>query len=149
MARSLDLDALTEHDLLQLLEEILNRLPVRDLVTVRIAAEAKRHEKLEEAKQAVVEEMRGKLEELDLTLEDVLQRPSRRGGADGDGWRPDEPPSGCRPSRSKAETGRSFSSARMSRKLMRFDPSSKGHFDSVLSLASVSEKLSCFTKGKH
>jgi hypothetical protein len=45
MARSLDLDALTEEDLLQLLEEILNRLPVRDLVTVRIAAEAKRHEK--------------------------------------------------------------------------------------------------------
>jgi DNA-binding protein H-NS len=81
MARSLDLDALTEEDLLQLLEEILNRLPVRDLVTVRIAAEAKRRERLEEAKQAVLEEMRGKLEELDLTLEDVLQRPSRRAGS--------------------------------------------------------------------
>jgi DNA-binding protein H-NS len=80
MARSLDLDALTENDMLQLLEEILNRLPVRDLVTVRIAAEAKRHEKLEEAKQAVVEEMRGKLEELDLTLGDVLPRSGRRTG---------------------------------------------------------------------
>jgi DNA-binding protein H-NS len=81
MARSLDFDALTEHDMLQLLEEILNRLPVRDLVTVRMAAEAKRHEKLEEAKRAVLEEMRGKLEELDLTLDDVLQRPSRRAGS--------------------------------------------------------------------
>jgi DNA-binding protein H-NS len=80
MARSLDLDALTEEDLLQLLDEILNRLPVRDLVTVRIAAEAKRHEKLEEAKKAVLEEMRGKLEELDLTLADVLPRSGRRTG---------------------------------------------------------------------
>ena len=80
MARSLDLDALTENDLLQLLEEILNRLPVRDLVTARIAVEAKRREKLEEAKRAVLEEMRGKLEELDLTLADVLPRSSRRTG---------------------------------------------------------------------
>jgi DNA-binding protein H-NS len=81
MARSLDLDALTDQDIIRLMDEILNRLPVRDLVTVRMAAEAKRREKLEEAKQAVLEEMRGKLEELDLTLEDVLQRPSRRGGS--------------------------------------------------------------------
>jgi DNA-binding protein H-NS len=80
MARSLDLDALTQDDLFQLLDEILNRLPVRDLVTVRMAAEAKRQEKLEEAKQAVLEEMRHKLEELDLTLEDVLPRPGRRSG---------------------------------------------------------------------
>ena len=80
MARSLDIDALTENDLLQLLEEILNRLPVRDLVTARIAVEAKRREKLEEAKRAVLEEMRGKLEELDLTLADVLPRSSRRTG---------------------------------------------------------------------
>ena len=79
--RSLDLDALTEDDLLQLLEAILNRLPVRDLVTARMAAEAKRREKLEEAKKAVLEEMRQKLEEMDLTLEDVLQRPTRRGGS--------------------------------------------------------------------
>ncbi len=81
MARSLDLDALSEDDLLQLLEEILNRLPVRDLVTARMAAEAKRREKLEEAKQAVLAEMRHKLEELDLTLEDVLPRPARRTGS--------------------------------------------------------------------
>jgi hypothetical protein len=81
MARSLDLDTLSQDDLLQLLEEILNRLPVRDLVTARMAAEAKRREKLEEAKQAVVAEMRQKLEDLDLTLADVLQRPSRRAGS--------------------------------------------------------------------
>jgi DNA-binding protein H-NS len=80
MARSLDLDALTEEDLLQLLDEILNRLPVRDLVIVRMAVEAKRQEKLEEAKKAVLDEMRGKLEELDLTLADVLPRSGRRTG---------------------------------------------------------------------
>jgi DNA-binding protein H-NS len=45
-----------------------------------MAAEAKRQEKLEDAKQAILEEMRGKLEELDLTLEDVLPRSGRRTG---------------------------------------------------------------------
>ncbi len=81
MARSLDLDELTQEDLFSLLDNILDRMPVRDLVTLRMAVEAKRQEKLEEAKKAVLEEMRQKLEELDLTLEDVLQRPTRRGGS--------------------------------------------------------------------
>jgi DNA-binding protein H-NS len=80
MARSLDLDALTEEDIFRLMDEILNRLPVRDLVTVRMATEAKRQEKLGEAKQAVIDEMQGELEELGLTLEDVLPRPGRRSG---------------------------------------------------------------------
>ncbi len=81
MARSLDLDALTQEDLFALLDEILDRLPVQDLVTLRMAVEAKRMEKLEEAKKAVVEEMRQRLEEMDLTLEDVLQRRTRRRGS--------------------------------------------------------------------
>jgi DNA-binding protein H-NS len=64
-----------------LVEQILDRLSVQDLVTVGMAVEAKRREKLAEAKQAVLEEMRGKLEALGLTLADVL--PARRGRADG------------------------------------------------------------------
>jgi DNA-binding protein H-NS len=63
------------------MEEILDRLPAQKLSGVRDTAEAKRLEKLEKAKDAVLEEARAKLAELDLTLEEVLQRPSRRGGS--------------------------------------------------------------------
>jgi hypothetical protein len=52
MARSLDLDAMSEDDLMRLLEEIFDRLPARHLREARDCAEAKRREKLEEAKQA-------------------------------------------------------------------------------------------------
>jgi DNA-binding protein H-NS len=80
MARSLDLDALTEDDMIQLLEEILSRLPPQRLRDVRDIAEARRLEKLEDAKNAVLEETRAKLEALELTLEDVIPpRPTRRG----------------------------------------------------------------------
>jgi DNA-binding protein H-NS len=80
MARSLDLDALTEDDMIQLLEEILSRLPPQRLRDVRDIAEARRREKLEAAKNAVLEETRIKLEALELSLEDVLPpRPARRG----------------------------------------------------------------------
>jgi DNA-binding protein H-NS len=81
MARSLDLDALTEEDMIQLLDDILYRLPPQRLRDVRDSAEARRREKLEEAKNAVLAETREKLAALELTLEDVLQRPSRRGGS--------------------------------------------------------------------
>ncbi len=70
MARSLDLDALTQEDLFSLLDEILDRMPVRDLVTLRMAVEAKRMEKLEEAKKAVVEEMRQRLERVFKNMSD-------------------------------------------------------------------------------
>jgi DNA-binding protein H-NS len=81
MARSLDLDALTEDDMLQLLEEIFSRLSPQRLRDVRDIAEARRREKLEEAKNAVLTETRAKLEELELTLEEVVrERPARTGG---------------------------------------------------------------------
>ncbi len=81
MARSLDLDALTEDDMLQLLEEIFSRLSPQRLRDVRDVAEARRKEKVEAVKNAVLTETRAKLEELELTLEEVVrERPARTGG---------------------------------------------------------------------
>ena len=81
MARSLDVDSLSEEDMIELLEDMLTRLPPQRLRDVRDIAEARRREKLEEAKNAVLAETREKLAALELTLEEVLQRPSRRGGS--------------------------------------------------------------------
>ncbi len=81
MARSLDLDALTEDDMLQLLEEIFSRLSPQRLRDVRDIAEVRRKEKVEEAKNAVLEETRAKLQELELTLEEVVRpKPVRSSG---------------------------------------------------------------------
>ena len=73
MARSLDLDALTEDDMLQLLEEIFSRLSPQRLRDVRDIAEVRRKEKVEAVKNAVLTETRAKLEELELTLEEVVR----------------------------------------------------------------------------
>jgi DNA-binding protein H-NS len=72
MAKSLDISELSGEDLFDLIEMVLDNLPPQDLVRVRELAEAKRLEKLEEAKNAVIAEMRGKLEGLGLTLDDVI-----------------------------------------------------------------------------
>src|SRR5918992_594073 len=81
MARSLDLDALTEDDMLQLLEEIFSRLSPQRLRDVRDIAEVRRKEKIEAVKNAVLTETRAKLEELELTLEEVVrERPARTSG---------------------------------------------------------------------
>jgi DNA-binding protein H-NS len=80
MARSLDVSELSREDLFELIEMVLDNLPPQDLVRVQERAEAKRQEKLEEAKNAVLDEMRGKLEGLGLSLNDVLQRPASRSG---------------------------------------------------------------------
>jgi DNA-binding protein H-NS len=78
MAKSLDLDALSEEDMMQLLDELLIRLTAQQLRDVRDTAEARRREKLEEAKNAVLAETRAKLGELELTLEEVVRpRPAR------------------------------------------------------------------------
>jgi len=45
-----DLDDMSTEELLTLIEDALDRLPVEELVTIRDAAEAKRLEHLEEAK---------------------------------------------------------------------------------------------------
>src|SRR5688572_23973168 len=81
MARSLDLDALTEDDMLQLLEEIFSRLSPQRLRDVRDIAETQRREKLEAAKNAVLAETRVKLQELELTLEEVVRpKPAKASG---------------------------------------------------------------------
>ena len=60
----------------------LDRMTVAELTALRDAAETKRREKLDDAKNAVLEETRAKLAELGLTLEAVLPTSggARQGG---------------------------------------------------------------------
>src|SRR3954451_15021235 len=74
-----DLDNMSVEELLTLIEDALDRLPVEELVTIRDAAEAKRLEHLEEAKNAIVEEMRRKLEKLGMSLEEALPHSASSG----------------------------------------------------------------------
>ena len=62
-----DLDNLITEELLTLIEDALDRLPVEELATIRDAAEAKRLDQLEVAKNMIVEEMRERLEKLSLS----------------------------------------------------------------------------------
>src|SRR5215217_3523187 len=55
----------------------LDRMTVAELTALRDAAEGKRLEKLDDAKNAVLAETRAKLAELGLTLEAVLPSPVR------------------------------------------------------------------------
>jgi DNA-binding protein H-NS len=57
----------------------LDRMTVAELTMLRDAAEAKRREKLDDAKHAVLEETREKLAQLGLTLEAVLPSPVSAG----------------------------------------------------------------------
>ncbi len=61
----------------------LDRMTVAELTALRDAAEAKRREKLDDAKNAVLEETRAKLAELGLTLEAVLPAPANSGQSGG------------------------------------------------------------------
>jgi DNA-binding protein H-NS len=76
----IDLEAMSTEELLTLIEDALDLLPIEELVTIRDAAEAKRLEHLEEAKNAIVEEMRRKLEKLGMSLEEALPQSASRGG---------------------------------------------------------------------
>jgi DNA-binding protein H-NS len=80
MENKIDLDELTNDDLLALSESILDRLSAADLKWVRELAEDKRKEKLEDAKDEVIAEMRGKLEQLGLSFEEVMGVSSARSG---------------------------------------------------------------------
>ena len=75
----IDLDDMSTEELLTLIEDALDLLPVEELVTIRDAAEAKRLEHVEEEKNAIVEEMREKLRKLGLTLEEALPHPAFTG----------------------------------------------------------------------
>ena len=70
------LDNLSSEERRNLIEEIAETLSPQELLTLRDQIERRRQRKLEEAKSAVLEEMKGKLSELGLTLNDVV--PSRR-----------------------------------------------------------------------
>ena len=65
----------------------LDRMTVAELTALRDAAEAKRREKLDDAKNAVLEETRAKLAELGLTLEAIMPTPAspEQGGRSGQG----------------------------------------------------------------
>jgi DNA-binding protein H-NS len=72
----IQLDTLSAEERLHLIEEIYDTLTAQELLTTRDLADQKRLSKLEQAKAAVVEEMKGKLSALGLTLNDVV--PTRR-----------------------------------------------------------------------
>ena len=70
------LDTLSSKERIRLVEEICATLTPQELLTIRDFAEKQRQSKLTEAKAAVLEEMKGKLSALGLTLNDVV--PARR-----------------------------------------------------------------------
>jgi DNA-binding protein H-NS len=70
------LDTLSSEERIRLIEEIFATLTPQELLTIRNLAEKTRENKLTEAKAAVLEEMKGKLSALGLTLNDVV--PTRR-----------------------------------------------------------------------
>jgi DNA-binding protein H-NS len=69
-------DNLSPEERLLLIEEIAETLTPKELLTLRDQIERRRLRKLEEAKSAVLDEMKGKLSELGLSLNDVV--PARR-----------------------------------------------------------------------
>ena len=70
------LDTLSSEERLRLIEEIFATLTPQELLTIRDLAEKQRQSKIVEAKAAVLEEMKGKLSALGLSLNDVV--PTRR-----------------------------------------------------------------------
>jgi DNA-binding protein H-NS len=70
------LDTLSSEERLNLIEEIAETLSPQELLTLRDQIERRRLRKLEEAKSAVLEEMKGRLSALGLSLNDVV--PARR-----------------------------------------------------------------------
>ena len=70
------LETLSSEDRIRLIEEIFATLTPQELLTIRDLAEKTRQSKLEDAKAAVLEEMKGKLSALGLSLNDVV--PSKR-----------------------------------------------------------------------
>jgi DNA-binding protein H-NS len=70
------LETLSSEERLRLIEEIFATLTPQELLSVRELAEKTRESKLAEAKAAVLEEMKGKLNALGLSLNDVI--PTKR-----------------------------------------------------------------------
>jgi DNA-binding protein H-NS len=72
----ISLDTLSSQERLKLIEEVAQTLGMQELLILRDQIERARLGKLEEAKSAVLEEMKGKLSALGLSLNDVI--PARR-----------------------------------------------------------------------
>jgi DNA-binding protein H-NS len=66
------LETLSSQERIRLIEEIFATLTPQELLTIRDLAEKQRQSRLTEAKAAVLEEMKGKLSALGLTLNDVV-----------------------------------------------------------------------------
>ena len=76
----INLETLTSVDKHNLIGELLDTLTAQELRIIRDLSNQKRMEKLEMAKQQVIEEMREKFVQLDLNLDDVfiLKKPRGR-----------------------------------------------------------------------
>jgi DNA-binding protein H-NS len=71
MARSVDIGELSGEDLMGVLEMACDRLSVPDLLRLQDIAERKREEKLEDAKQQVIEELKEKLSQMGVLPNEV------------------------------------------------------------------------------
>jgi DNA-binding protein H-NS len=69
---SLDFDALNPRDRMFIVRQTIDRLTVQELMEVIEYAEGKRLEKLEDAKNQVIEKMKGEFEAIGLTYEEVM-----------------------------------------------------------------------------
>jgi DNA-binding protein H-NS len=72
------LDTLSSEERIRLIEEIFESLTAQELLTIRDLAEKNRKSKLEDAKAALLEEMKGKASELGLSLNDVFPTQRQR-----------------------------------------------------------------------
>jgi DNA-binding protein H-NS len=70
------LDTLSSEERIRLIEEIFESLTPKELLTIRDLVEKTRENMLAKAKAAVLDEMKGKLSDLGLSLNDVI--PTRR-----------------------------------------------------------------------
>ena len=74
----IDLDRLSGEDKINLVTEVCDALNVPELMTIRNIIGEKRQQKLEDAKTALITEMRSKIEALGLAYEDVMGEGTRR-----------------------------------------------------------------------
>jgi DNA-binding protein H-NS len=72
------LDTLSSEERIQLIEEICETLTPQELRTIRDVVEQMRQRKLEDAKAALLEEVKGKASELGLSLNDVFPTQRQR-----------------------------------------------------------------------
>jgi DNA-binding protein H-NS len=78
--RNTDLEEMSTEELLTLIEDAMDKLPVEELLTIRDLAEQKRQEHLEEVKASVLEEFQARLQSLGLSMSDVLPQSAQTGG---------------------------------------------------------------------